>query len=172
MATREILHYPNSKLARPAKLVGEITPEIQTLIDDMFETMYIAHGVGLAATQIGIDLQIAVIDPVGDKKTQLVLINPEIIEMKGKEKMQEGCLSVPHHYDAVERATWVKIRALDRNGKSFEMEDGERLAHIFQHEIDHLIGKLYVDRLSPLRKARFKKKYLQDHKNCDHHHHH
>lgn len=167
MAIREIVHYPHPVLSQPAKPVAEITPAIQELIDDMFETMYVAHGVGLAATQIGISLQIAVIDPIGDKKFQLVLINPEIIETRGKEKMQEGCLSVPHHYDAVERATWVKIRALDRNGKSFEMEDGERLAHIFQHEIDHLNGTLYIDKLSPLRKSRFKKKYKPGHK-CDH----
>lgn len=163
----QVLHYPDKRLNQKAKPVTEFTAELQALIDEMFAIMYKSNGVGLAATQIGVDLQLTVIDPVGDKKLQLVLVNPEIIEAKEFVKKEEGCLSVPHYYDAVQRATKVKIRALDRHGKPFEMEDSGKLAHIFQHEIDHLNGILYVDKLSPLRKDRFKKKYKKEHHHCD-----
>lgn len=168
MATAyHVLHYPDKRLHQKAKQVTEFDEALQKLIDEMFAIMYKSNGVGLAATQIGVDLQLAVIDPVGDKKTQLVIINPEIIEAADFVKKEEGCLSVPHYYDAVLRATKVKIRALDRHGKTFEMEDSGKLAHIFQHEIDHLHGILYVDKLSALRKERFRKKYKKDHHHCD-----
>ena len=135
--------------------------KLQTLINDMFDTMYNAKGVGLAAPQIGINLQLSVVDAEGDKTTQLVLINPEIISSEGEMEYMEGCLSVPGAYDTVTRAHRVTIRALDRFGKSFEMSADGLLGECFQHEIDHLHGKLFVDRLSPLKQAIVRKKLLK-----------
>lgn len=167
MTEHKILHYPDPRLRQKGRRIADITPEIQTLIDEMFADMYKAEGCGLAATQIGIDLQLAVIDVSKDRSQPLVLINPEIIELGKLEKTQEACLSVPHYWDTIQRAPWAKIRATDREGKIFEMAAEGVLAQAFQHEIDHLNGKLYVDRLSDIRKTRFKKKYQQVHHQCD-----
>lgn len=153
MAIRKIIYLPDERLRLVAKPVEEIDDNLQTLIDDMFDTMYHARGVGLAAPQIGISLRLSVIDVIGDKKQQLVLINPEIIAQEGECEYDEGCLSVPGAYDKVTRAKKVTVRATDRFGKQFEMTADGLLGECFQHEIDHLNGKLFVDLLSPLKRA-------------------
>ena len=153
MTIHQILYLPDERLRKIAKPVEVFDDALQTLIDDMFETMYDARGVGLAAPQIGISLRLSVIDVVGDKKNQLVIINPEIIASEGLVDYDEGCLSVPGAYDKVKRAQKVTIRALDRHGKSFEMSAEGILGECFQHEIDHLNGKLFIDLLSPLKRA-------------------
>lgn len=158
MAIRQIIYLPDPRLRKVSSAVTVFDDELQKLIDDMFETMYDARGVGLAAPQIGINKRLSVIDVIGDKSQQLVIINPEIIETRGQEQYQEGCLSVPGAYDKVIRASWVKIAALDRNGNSFEMDADGLLGECFQHEIDHLNGKLFVDLLSPLKRSIARKK--------------
>ncbi|HEY9448561.1 MAG TPA: peptide deformylase [Gemmatimonadaceae bacterium] len=132
-------------LRQETKPIEEITDEIRTLVDDLFETMYAANGVGLAAPQVGRSERIAVVD-VDDHP--LVLINPEIVLVEGKQRGEEGCLSVPDIYVDVERARRVVVRALDRDGKPFEIDADEYLARCFQHEIDHLHGRLFIDYLS------------------------
>lgn len=158
MAIRKIIYLPDAVLRQVAKPVEHIDDALQTLIDDMFETMYSVNGVGLAAPQIGVSLRLSVIDVIGDKKQQLVLINPEIIASEGHKEYQEGCLSVPGVYDTVVRADKVTIRALDRTGKSYEMTADGLLGECFQHEIDHLNGRLYVDLLSPLKRTMARRK--------------
>ncbi|ARG96482.1 peptide deformylase [Legionella micdadei] len=158
MAIRKILYLPDERLRQIAKPVEHFDDALQTLIDDMFETMYHARGVGLAAPQIGVSLRLSVIDIAGDKKEQLVLINPEIIAKEGEVEYEEGCLSVPGAYDKVVRAEKVTIRALDRFGKEYEMSGEGVLGECFQHEIDHLNGKLFVDLLSPLKRAMARRK--------------
>lgn len=158
MAIRKIIYLPDQRLRKPSDEISTFDDELQVLIDDMFETMYDARGVGLAAPQIGINLQLSVIDVVGDKTQQFVIINPKIIEDRGRQKYQEGCLSVPGAYDTVERADWVKVSALDRFGKPFEIESDGLLGECLQHEIDHLNGKLFVDLLSPLKRNIARKK--------------
>ncbi|KTC94316.1 peptide deformylase [Legionella erythra] len=158
MAIRKIIYLPDAVLRQVAKPVEQFDDALQTLIDDMFETMYSVNGVGLAAPQIGVSLRLSVIDVIGDKKQQLVLINPEIIASEGQKEYQEGCLSVPGVYDTVVRADKVTIRALDRTGKSYEMTADGLLGECFQHEIDHLNGRLYVDLLSPLKRTMARRK--------------
>lgn len=158
MAIRKIIYLPDERLRLVAKPIEQFDDELQILIDDMFETMYHARGVGLAAPQIGISLRLSVIDIDGDKKQQIVLVNPEIIAKEGETEYEEGCLSVPGAYDKVIRAQKVTIRALDRFGKVFEMSAEGVLGECFQHEIDHLNGKLFVDLLSPLKRAMARRK--------------
>lgn len=158
MAIHKILYLPDPRLREIAKPVASFDEHLQALIEDMFETMYDARGVGLAAPQIGVGLRLSVIDVVGDKKNQLVIINPEIVAAEGQKKFEEGCLSVPGAYDTVIRAEKVTVKALDRNGKPFEIEADGLLGECLQHEIDHLNGKLFVDLLSPLKKAMARKK--------------
>lgn len=158
MAIRKIVYLPHPALRAGTQDVTEFNDELQTLIDDMFETMYDARGVGLAAPQIALDFNLAVIDATQDKSQQLVLINPEIIAREGEETMQEGCLSVPGGFDTVTRAAKVTMRALDRHGKEYELSAEGLLAEAIQHEIDHLHGKLYIDLLSPLKRDRAKKR--------------
>jgi peptide deformylase len=158
MAIRTIIYLPDPRLRKVSSPVEAFDQDFQVLVDDMFETMYDANGVGLAAPQIGINLRLSVIDVVGDKTQQIVIANPEIIHSEGEVEYQEGCLSVPGSYDTVVRAEKVKVKALDRFGKPFEMEDEGLLAECFQHEIDHLNGKLYIDLLSPLKRAIARKK--------------
>lgn len=153
MTIRKILYLPDDRLRQVAKPVEVFDDALQTLIEDMFETMYDARGVGLAAPQIGISLRLSVIDIQGDKKNQLVIINPEIIASEGLIEYEEGCLSVPGAYDKVKRAAKVTVRALDRHGKTFEMTADGVLCECFQHEIDHMNGKLFIDLLSPLKRA-------------------
>lgn len=158
MAIRKIIYLPDARLRLVSKPVEQFDEVLQTLIDDMFDTMYEAKGVGLAAPQIGINLRLSVVDVIGDKTQQLVLINPEIIASEGKQEYQEGCLSVPSAYDTVIRAEKVTIRALDRHGKTYEMTADGLLGECFQHEIDHLNGKLFIDLLSPLKRSMARRK--------------
>ena len=158
MTTLNILHYPDPRLRNVARPVKQVDDAIRKLMDDMLETMYAAPGIGLAATQVNVDKRVIVIDVSEDKSEPLYLINPEILDFEGKEEMEEGCLSVPGVYEMVQRADQIRIRALDRDGQSLEMEANGLLAVCIQHEIDHLEGKLFVDYLSQLKRTRIRKK--------------
>lgn len=159
MALLEILHYPDPRLRTKAQAVTTFDDQLQTIIDDMYETMYHAHGAGLAATQVNIHLRLAVMDTLGSGQQQICMINPEIIRSEGSQIDQHGCLSVPGvPGDNIKRAAKVHLRALDRHGKPFELEAEETLAICIQHEIDHLNGKLYIDHLSSLKRERLFKK--------------
>jgi peptide deformylase len=158
MAIRKILYLPDPRLRLISKPVETFDDALQNLIEDMFETMYSVRGVGLAAPQIGVNRRLSVIDVAGDKVQQLVLVNPEIISSEGSMAFQEGCLSVPGAYDTVTRAQKVVVKAQDRHGEFFEMSAEGLLAECFQHEIDHLNGKLFVDLLSPLKRAMARRK--------------
>lgn len=167
MALLEILKFPDERLRTQAKPVEEVTDETRQLIDDMFETMYAAPGIGLAATQVNVHQRVIVIDISPEKDQPLCLVNPVILARDGVEQYEEGCLSVPGFYETVERAEHVKVRALDRDGKAFELETGELLAICIQHEMDHLEGKLFVDYLSPLKRNRIRKKLEKHQKTAD-----
>jgi len=160
MSLLTILHHPDPRLRQKAEPVTVFDDALQTLIDDMFETMYDAPGVGLAATQVGIAKRLAVMDCSEDKnKPQpIVIINPEILDPADRVEMEEGCLSVPGVADKVQRYNRLKLRALDRHGQPFELEAEGLLAQAVQHEIDHLDGKLYIDYLSALKRERISKK--------------
>jgi peptide deformylase len=158
MATLDVLRFPDERLRKVATSVEKITPELEHIIQDMFETMYLEEGIGLAATQVNIHKRIIVIDTSEDRSQPIVLINPELIEKKGETGIEEGCLSVPECRALVPRAEWVKVRALDKNGASFEIETDGLLAICLQHEMDHLVGKLFVDYLSPLKRQRIRQK--------------
>jgi peptide deformylase len=151
---RTILHYPDKRLREKGKPIAAVTPELRKLIDDMAETMYAAPGVGLAATQIGELLQLFIIDIAdNDEPSDLrVFINPEILESTGEITWQEGCLSFPGVTEDIDRAAHVRVRALDRDGKSFELEAEGLLAVAIQHEYDHLQGQLMIDHMGPLKK--------------------
>ncbi|MCW8875690.1 MAG: peptide deformylase [Kangiellaceae bacterium] len=164
MSTLEILEYPDPRLRTKAKAVTDFGEELQQQIDDMFETMYAAPGIGLAGAQVDIHKQLFVVDVSEDKSTPLVFINPEIVELRGVEVMEEGCLSFPGVYAKVERADEVTIKALDRNGESFQMDADGLLAVCIQHELDHTQGKLFVDYLSPLKRQRIRKKLEKEHR--------
>lgn len=158
MAILDILHFPDPRLRNKAKPVAMVDEAIRRLVDDLFETMYQAPGIGLAATQVNVAKQVLVIDLSEEKNQPLCLINPEIIEQDGEEQMEEGCLSVPGVYEPVTRAAHIRIRALNRQGEPFEMEVDDLLAVCIQHEMDHLDGKLFVDYLSSLKRQRIRKK--------------
>jgi len=151
---RTILHYPDKRLRDPGKRIEKVTPEIQALIEDMAETMYAAPGVGLAATQIGEPLQLFIIDVAeeGEPSDLKVFINPEIMETDGDITWQEGCLSFPGVQEDVDRAANVRVKAQDKNGKTFELEAEGLLAVAIQHEYDHLQGVLMIDHMGPLKK--------------------
>ena len=158
MSHLTILHFPDERLRTVAKPVNQVDDRLRKVIDDMFETMYEAPGIGLAATQVDFHQRLIVIDVSEENNQPLVFINPEIIEKEGVEEMDEGCLSVPGIYEKVERADKVKVRALNRNGDPFELQAEGLLAVCIQHEVDHLDGKLFVDYLSNLKRQRIKKK--------------
>jgi peptide deformylase len=158
MTILNILHFPDPRLRNVAQPVEQVDDSVRQLVDDMFETMYAAPGIGLAATQVNTARRIVVIDISEEKDQPLCLINPEILELDGVEEMEEGCLSVPGVYERVQRAEQVKVAALDRTGKPFEMQADGLLAVCIQHEIDHLDGKLFVDYLSQLKRTRIRKK--------------
>ncbi|MHB1936533.1 MAG: peptide deformylase [Acidobacteriaceae bacterium] len=149
-----ILKYPDPVLQKPAEPVTTFDAELRKLVDDMFTSMYDAQGIGLAAPQIGISKRLTVIDLSFQKKPEdkIVLINPEVVEIKGKQVEEEGCLSLPEIRDRVVRAAEVKVRAQDANGKPIEVEGTELLARAIQHEIDHLDGVLFIFRLSRLKR--------------------
>jgi len=161
MARLDILHYPDARLHTVAKPVKGVDDRIRTLVDDMAETMYAAPGIGLAATQVDVHERVIVID-VSETHDQLrVFINPEIIAQSGTEESEEGCLSVPGIFDKVTRAERVTVRALDRDGQSFELDADGLLAVCIQHEMDHLMGKVFVDYLSSLKCNRIRTKLLK-----------
>ena len=159
MALRKILEFPDPRLRTIAKQVEDVDESIQTLVDDMFETMYEAQGIGLAATQIDVHLRIIVIDLKDEEQTPLVLINPELeILTKEVDEMQEGCLSVPDIYEVIQRPEYIRLKALDQKGTPYEIEASGLLAVCIQHECDHLNGKLFVDYLSNLKRSRIRSK--------------
>lgn len=158
MAILEILQYPDPRLAIPAQRVEKIDAPTRKLIEDMVETMYAAPGVGLAATQVDVHRQIIVIDVSEDRSDLRVFINPEITRREGVATNQEGCLSVPGIFDNVERAESVTVTALDRNGSRFTLNASGMLATCIQHEMDHLQGKVFVERLSELKQNRVRAK--------------
>jgi len=159
-----ILEFPDDRLRKKAAQVNLVDSKIKTLVTDMLETMYEAHGVGLAATQVNVHLQVIVMDVSEEKNQPLCLINPVIIEKDGVKEAEEGCLSVPGFFEKVTRAEHIKIKALDVNGESFELEARDLLAVCIQHEMDHLNGKLFVDYISSLKRQRIKKKLEKAHK--------
>ncbi len=150
----EVLKYPDPVLGREGDRVKDFGPELAEFVADMFESMYAAQGIGLAAPQIGVSRQITVIDVSFRKNPddKLVLINPEIVEREGEQYEEEGCLSLPEIREKVRRSAWVKVRAQDVNGVWFEVEGEELLSRALQHEIDHLHGTLFIDRLSRLKR--------------------
>ena len=158
MATLEVLRFPDERLRKIATPVEKITPDIEHIIQDMFETMYLEEGIGLAATQVNIHKRIIVIDTSENHDQPIVLINPELIEKRGETGIEEGCLSVPECRAFVPRAEWVKVRAQDRHGEYFEIETDGLLAICLQHEMDHLQGKVFVEHLSSLKQLRIKAK--------------
>ena len=161
MALIEILHFPDPRLRKKATPVDEVNDQVRQTVVDMFETMYNAPGIGLAATQVNIQQQIIVIDVTENKSAPLCLINPEIIAKDGEEEMQEGCLSLPGIFENVRRAEKITIKALDQQGQEITLEADSLLSVCIQHEMDHLEGKLFVDYLSPLKLQRIKKKMLK-----------
>jgi peptide deformylase len=158
MALLPILEFPDPRLRTRAQPVEQVDAPLRKLIDDMFETMYAAPGIGLAATQVNVPKRVLVLDVSETRKEPLALINPEVLSRDGTEETEEGCLSVPGVYDKVTRAERIRVRALDREGRTLELEANGLLAVCIQHEIDHLDGKLFVDYLSELKRTRIRKK--------------
>jgi peptide deformylase len=158
MALLDILTFPDPRLRRAAGPVERVDDNIRRIVDDMFETMYAAPGIGLAAIQVGISKRIVVIDISQEQNEPLCLINPEIVARDGVEEMEEGCLSVPGFFENVTRAEHIRARALDRDGEPIEIDTGGLLAVCIQHEIDHLDGRLFVDHISALKRQRIRKK--------------
>ena len=162
MALLSILTYPDPRLHTVAKPVQAVDARIRALVTDMLETMYDANGIGLAATQVDVHERLIVIDVSEERKEPLVLINPEIVwASEDKQVGDEGCLSVPGIYDGVERARAIRVRALDAEGQSREVEAEGLLAVCIQHEMDHLLGKVFVEYLSPLKRNRIRTKMLK-----------
>lgn len=164
MARLTILEFPDPRLrtvARPVDPARVASPEFQRLVDDMFETMYEAPGIGLAASQVDVHERFMVIDVTEDRSQPLVFINPEIADRDGEQVYQEGCLSVPGVFADVTRADRITVRALDRHGQPFEMQADGVLAVCIQHEMDHLQGKVFVEYLSLLKRTRIKAKLLK-----------
>lgn len=165
MAIREIRKYPDEVLREKTEPVKEFDDGLQKLIDDMIETMYMAPGLGLAANQIGVLKQVMLIDisTEEEESSLMVLVNPEIVLQEGELESEEGCLSIPDYTTIVKRAEKVKVKCLDRHGEPFEIEGEGLLAKALQHEIDHLNGILFVDRIGRIKKEFFKKRYAREH---------
>ena len=154
MALLPILEYPDPRLKKVAAPVAAVTADIRKLVGDLADTMYSAPGVGLAATQVNVHTRVIVID-ISDHKDQLrVFINPELLSTEGEAECEEGCLSVPGYYDKVTRAARIRVRAQDEHGETYELDAEGLLAVCIQHEMDHLEGKVFVEYLSPLKRAR------------------
>ncbi len=162
MAILNILEFPDPRLRKKAVPVVDVDDDLRKLIDDMFETMYAAPGIGLAATQVDVHKRLLVSDISQEKDDPHVMINPEILERDGVAVTEEGCLSVPGYFEAVERAEHVRVRYLDRDGRQVEKAAEGLLAVCIQHEIDHLNGKLFVDYLSEAKRQRIRKKLMKD----------
>ena len=158
MSVLNILEYPDPRLRTRAARVGQVDDAVRGLVDDLFETMYSAQGIGLAATQVDVHQRILVLDISEDRSQPLCLINPQIVAEAGAADSEEGCLSVPGYTDLVERAEQIRVRALNRDGEEFELEAEGLLAICIQHEMDHLEGKLFVDYLSELKRQRLRKR--------------
>jgi peptide deformylase len=156
MAILEILKYPDERLYTRAEKVGEVNGEIRALVADMAETMYAAPGIGLAATQVDVHKQIIVIDTSENRDRLQVFINPVIVQAQGEQLREEGCLSLPGIYDTVKRAERIRVEALDRDGKPLRLDAEGLLAVCIQHEIDHLVGKVFVEYLSQLKQTRIR----------------
>jgi peptide deformylase len=165
MAILEILHFPDPRLRTRAQPVAAVDDGVRQLVDDLFETMYAAPGIGLAASQVDVHRRVLVVDVSDDRSAPRCFINPEILARDGEEEMDEGCLSVPGVYDKVRRAERIRVRALDRDGHPFEVEADGLLAVCIQHEMDHLDGKLFVDYLSGLKRQRIRRKLEKDARN-------
>lgn len=166
MAILEIRKYPDEVLKEKSEKITNIDATLQKLIDDMIETMYKANGIGLAAPQVGISKRLIVVDtsPRDEKQSLIVLINPEILEYEGEILSEEGCLSLPGFITRLNRNEKVFVKGMDRKGRELEIEAEGLLARALQHEIDHLEGKLLIDRISPLKRELFRKKYLKSKK--------
>lgn len=158
MAILDILNYPDPRLHTVAAPVKSVDDGIRRLVDDMAETMYAAPGIGLAATQVNVHQQVIVIDTTEEKRDLRVFINPRIVAQSGKQQYEEGCLSVPGVYENVTRAERISVEALGRDGQPFTLEAEGLLAVCIQHEMDHLLGKVFVEYLSPLKQSRIKHK--------------
>lgn len=158
MAQLNILHYPDSRLRKPALPVETVDDSVRTLVADMLETMYAAPGIGLAATQVNVQKRVVVIDLSENKNQPRVFINPTILAREGEGEMEEGCLSIPGFSETVRRAEKIRVSALNLDGEAFELEAQGLLAVCIQHETDHLDGKLFVDYLSTLKRDRIRKK--------------
>lgn len=150
----KVVKYPEPVLSQPGEPVTEFDDKLREFVADMFETMYAAHGIGLAAPQVGVSKRVTVVDLSSGKEPEqkLVLVNPEIIFREGKQYEEEGCLSFPEIHEKIQRAFKVRVRAQDEHGKWFEMDGEELLSRAFQHEIDHLDGILFTKRMSPLKR--------------------
>ncbi len=162
MAILNVLEFPDPRLRTKALPVKEVDDALRRLIDDMFETMYAAPGIGLAATQVDVHRRLLVADVSSEKNDPQVLINPEIIDRQGQIITEEGCLSVPGFYAEVERAERIRVRYLGRDGKAREKEMDGLLAVCVQHEMDHLDGKLFVDYLSEAKRQRIRKRLMKE----------
>ena len=162
MAILRILEFPDPRLRKKAVPVADVGGDLQNLIDDMFETMYAAPGIGLAATQVDVHKRLLIADVSQEKNEPRVLINPEILDKDGVAVTEEGCLSVPGYFEEVERAEHIRVRYLDRDRNPIETEAEGLLAVCIQHEIDHLNGKLFVDYLSEAKRQRIRKKLEKD----------
>jgi peptide deformylase len=162
MAKLQILRFPDPRLHTVAKPVAQVDDRIRRLVDDMLETMYDAEGVGLAATQVDVHERVIVIDTSDDRDHPIVIINPELVEKSEDMTIgDEGCLSVPEIYDRVARHTTVRVRALDRDGETIEFDAEGLLSKCVQHEMDHLVGKVFVEYLSTLKRDRIRTKMIK-----------
>lgn len=166
MTVLTVLHYPDDRLRTTAKPVAEITAQTRQLVADMLDTMYDENGIGLAATQVNVHQRVVVIDVSESRDQPQVFINPEIISRSGDTTYEEGCLSVPQSYANVERAAEVTVKAQNTEGEWFELKAEGLLAICLQHELDHLVGKLFIDYLSPLKRDRIKKKLEKEARNA------
>lgn len=167
MAILEILQYPDRRLRERARLVSEVDDEVRRIVDDLFETMYAAPGIGLAATQVGIMRRIAVIDVSPEQDDPRVLINPRIVAREGEQDSEEGCLSIPDVRDCIRRAERITVEALDRGGEPWSFDAEGLLAACAQHEIDHLDGRLFIDHLSMLKRQRIERRLAKERRRAE-----
>ena len=167
MAILTILNYPDARLHTVAKPVAVVNDDIRKLISDMAETMYAAPGIGLAATQVNWHIQLIIVDTSQEQNNLLVFINPKIVAKNGEQNYEEGCLSVPGVYETVTRADKITVEALDMNGKKFKLNAEGLLSVCVQHEMDHLLGKVFVEYLSPLKRNRIKSKMQKHNREID-----
>src|SRR3990167_5755229 len=161
MAMLDILQYPDPRLRTKAKPVTKVDDDLRRIVDDMYETMYHAKGVGLAATQVGINWRIFTMDASEERDQPMCVINPDSLSKEGKRSEGEGCLSVQGAYDTLDRAAKVRLRGMDIDGKLFELEADDLMAHCIQHEVDHLNGLLFINHLSKLKQDRIRAKILK-----------